>query len=73
MQINVIELNGEFELRTDRGNVLGQRLITVSPPEGKQIPEVPDKPFKTRSEAASAALRWNLYLRHAYEKRKKRK
>ena len=76
MHTNVIiadQPDGTFVLRTSRGMPVGGRLITVAPEQGRVLPCVPEEPFKTKNDAARAALAWNVYLDHAWRKRSKSK
>ena len=73
VKVEVIEYQGTFLLRTDRGMPLGQRLYSVAPKEGMTLPEVPSVAFSTRFEAERAKLDWNTYLLHAWKTRSKEK
>lgn len=64
--------DGAFKLRTERGFVIGPRLITVDPDKGKQLPTMQDK-FDKKIDADRAALAWNTYLLYAWKKRSKSK
>ena len=70
-KVVVIESNGEFVMRTERGMPVGDRLLSIAPDKGKTFPEVPSKPFVTKLEAERSRLAWNLYLAHAWKKRSK--
>lgn len=63
--IVVAEKRGEqWVLRTQMGNPIGQRLLTVAAEPGKELPDLQDT-FDSEPAARRAALRWNMYLRHA--------
>jgi len=62
-----------YELRTERGFVLGPRLWTILPQDGKEFPDIPEKPFRTKLEASKAQLDLNLYLMWVYKNRTKTK
>jgi hypothetical protein len=70
-RIVVTEEAGVFRLRTERGFVLGPRLYSVKPEDGKVFPDLKDE-FETKPEADGAALKWNVYLIHAWNKREKK-
>ena len=73
VKVEVIEYQGTFLLRTDRGMPLGQRLYSVAPKKGMVMPEIPSVAFSTKLEAERAKLQWNTYLLHAWQKRSKEK
>jgi hypothetical protein len=69
-RIIVTEHAGLFRLTTERGYVLGPRLYSVSPEEGKVFPDLKDE-FTTKLDASRAAMDWNMYLLYASKKRAK--
>ena len=71
-RIVIKEEDGKFILRTERGFVIGPRLITVDAEKGKQLPGMQDK-FDKKIDADRAALAWNTYLLYAWKKRSKSK
>jgi len=55
---------GGFRLRTDRGEPVGARLLSVDPEEGRSLPDVESarRLFDRKSDAVRTAFEWNLYL-----------
>lgn len=69
-RIVVTEEAGVFRLRTERGYVLGPRLYSVAPEDGKILPDLKDE-FTNKLAATRAAMDWNVYLLWAWKKRSK--
>ena len=69
-RIVVTEEAGLFRLRTERGYVLGPRLYSVSPEDGRVLPDLKDE-FENKLAATRAAMDWNVYLLYAWQKRSK--
>ena len=61
-RIIVKPVSGGFELRTERGFVLGPRLYSIKPEKGFDWPTIPEEPIAVESEARKIALDWNLYF-----------
>ncbi|TXH50305.1 MAG: hypothetical protein E6Q97_20760 [Desulfurellales bacterium] len=53
--------NGLFELRTERGFVLGPRLFSIAPKKGSDWPTIPETPLP-ELEARKIATAWNVYF-----------
>jgi hypothetical protein len=71
-KVVVIAEGTEFVLRTSHGYKIGSRMLSVAPESGRDYPEMTDR-FATKAEADRAAMRFNLYLIHAENKRSKTK
>jgi len=71
-RITVTEEAGVYRLRTERGFVLGPRLYSVAPETGKVLPALKDE-FPTKLAATRAAMDWNVYLLHAWQKQSKKR
>lgn len=71
-RIVVKPVDGGFELRTERGFVLGPRLYSVAPKPGSVLPRIPDAPLP-ELEARKLALDWNVYFAWAEQKKPKTK
>jgi len=71
-RIIVTEEAGVFRLRTERGFVLGPRLYSVAPEAGRVLPDLKDE-FTNKLAATRAAMDWNVYLLHAWNKRSKKR
>ena len=71
-RIIVRPVEGGFELRTERGFVLGQRLYSVAPKPGSVYPRIPESPLPEH-EARKLALDWNVYFAWAEQKKPKTK
>lgn len=69
-KIVVIEQSGQFILRTSNGFPIGSRLLSVAPETGKDLPDLRSE-FPTKTEAARAALDFNMYLLWAAKKKSK--
>ena len=69
-RIIVIEEAGVFRLKTERGYVLGPRLYSANPEDGKELPGLQDE-FPNKLSATRAAMDWNMYLLYAWKKRSK--
>lgn len=68
----VVIQSGEFwELRTSIGNCVGQRMLSVKAEDDEILPEIPKEPFRTKLDADRSALKWNLYLKYASQKKKR--
>lgn len=71
--------DGSFDLLTDRGHVVGGRLLSAPPKKGESMPVVPEKiegkigRFTDRDEAYASCTHWTEYLKHAWEHRSKSK
>jgi hypothetical protein len=68
-KILVIECSdGSFDLRTQRGHRIGDRLVSSPPKPPDTIPEIPkyngddEGCFRNRQDAYAAAMAWNVYL-----------
>jgi hypothetical protein len=70
-RIIVTEEAGVFRLRTERGFVLGPRLYSANPEDGKVLPGLQDE-FPNKLAATRAAMDWNVYLLYAWQKRSKK-
>ena len=71
--------DGSFDLLTDRGHIVGGRLLSVPPKKKESMPVVPEKiegkigRFTDRNAAYASCMQWSLYLKHAWEHRVKSK
>ncbi len=59
-----------FELRTERGFVLGPRLHSIDPKPGSTLPRIPDGPLP-ELEARRLAMDWNVYFAWCEQKKPK--
>ncbi len=66
-RVIVTEEAGVFRLRTERGFVLGPRLYSANPEDGKVLPGLQDE-FPNKLAATRAAMDWNVYLLYAWQK-----
>lgn len=74
--VRVVQVNSvvsAWTLRTSNDNPVGSRLLTVDPEEGRELPLIPPTAgWTTKIDAERAAIRWNMYLRWAQDKKRKR-
>lgn len=71
-RIVVQSVDGGFELRTERGFVLGPRLYSIKPDKGADWPVIPDGVIASESEARKLALDWNIYFAWVQKKTPKK-
>lgn len=60
-RVSVVQEAGVFVLRTAAGNLVGPRMWSQDPENGRELPSAQNR-FDTRADADRAAVRWNVYL-----------
>ena len=71
-RIIVRPVEGGFELRTERGFVLGPRLYSIKPDKGFDWPTIPEEPIPEETTARKIALDWNVYFKWVEKKTPKK-